>query len=227
VSLKVFHQLKKEFKLDNTEVIAYDYARSFFQNSSLPQELVEQITEMKQSIKNETGVKIDAYRVGRNDSIVMIVGMGSLLERSPEAFETIRGIIRRYVSSEILEGSAKTILRTKQKSSAPTKEKSSVVVKRRETPKPKTKEKKSLGDKGDMEGIVFEGEIEMSFTKFIVEEDTEVCPTMIEHAVENFSISEEEAKEKLIAWAQKNVDIGSLEYDADYMDGEGIINRTD
>lgn len=221
MSHKIFNQLKQELKIENTEVITYDYARIFFQNSSLPQELLNKIAGLKDDIKNETGVEINGSLVGKNKSIVMIEGLGSLLERSPESFENIRNLLRRYVSGERIEGTAKKILRSaEKKKEEPKREKESVVVKRRETPKPKEKQ---MGDKGDIEGILYDGEIEKSFTEYIIEEDTEVCPTMVKHAVENYGLSEAEAKKQLVAWAEKNEE--TLEYQPDYMEGVGIINR--
>lgn len=226
MSLKVYNKLLQELGVKNVEVSAYEYARVFFPNSALANELVAQINAEASKINSNLNLKIKAYVMGKNASLVMIEDLGSLLERSPEIFASVKNIILKY-TADIKDGSAKAVLKVKERESPSVPKKETVVVKRPEpksAPETKPKEAKvEANGKGSVGDIAFDGEKEKYLSSYIAKEEVETGKTLVDHLVENFKIKEDEAKKTIDTWAKRNA--GKIEYDANYENGQGLVSK--
>lgn len=220
---RVYSQLLQELNYKNIEVVIHKYTRVFFQDSGLAKDLVDEINSKKGNINAKFDTEIDAYVMGKNNSLVMVEDLGSLLERSPDDFELIKRIILKYIT-DAPSGTAKEVLKIETSSRPQKGKKGSVVVRRKEEKSsPKPSETESESNDGAIGNLTFDTDIELWIAKYLNKEEIETCNTLIKHLTKQFGISEEDASRHIDVWAKKNEANGSLEYDPDYEDGEGMI----
>jgi hypothetical protein len=243
MSIKTYYGLIKDLSFPNVELVNFEYARILYSDSALAQDFVNRFNAIKDEIRQASDVDVKAEIVGRHNAIVLIDGLGLLYERNPEAFETVKNLIRRYTTTESTEGSVKQVLqvskgRASRQTKAPAKKapakaapkKAPKTVSRPAAKKAPKKAPKAAptpppasdGD-GDIDGLSFASDIERMFAEHIAEEEVETCEVLITRAVERFSLSKEDAKANLDTWATKNADAGLVEYDPNYGDGEGLV----
>lgn len=216
MSLKVKTDIFQKLNFTNAEIMLYDYARFFFDdNSVLAGEFAEEINSRKNDINERNNTEINAYQMGKNDSLVMVEGLGSLLERNPDDFNMILTLVKRYVM-DTTEGSADELIdvsgrRTQKKKSSSD---SATVVKR-----PKKKKKTTASTSDDK--MKSTGEIEEYIASYIQDQEVATCTEIQTHITNRFDADEEEARQIIDKWAEKNG--SSIEYDPDYEKGEGLI----
>jgi len=236
MSVKTYYGLINDLAFPNVELVNYHYTRVLYPDSAMADDFITKFNGVKEQIRLSTDVEITAEAVGRWKAIVLIEGLGALYERNIESFEMIKNLIRRYSSTEPADGSVKDVLKVtgRRTQRAPAKK---TPARTTQAPKPAPAPKKAPAKTaptktpattksdgtGDIDGITFADDIERGFTDIIVEEEVETCITMITRAVEQFSLSEEDAKTKLDVWAKKNVATKKLGYDPNYGNGEGLI----
>lgn len=235
MSLKTYYEIQKQLNLPNVEVQTYNYVRILCDNSASAQEIVDQFNRRKEQIKNTVGVDIITNIIGRHNSIVYIEGLGILYDRSQELFNDIQTIIRRY-SSEQVDGNVKQVLKvTNRRKTQPTSQAqpTKITTSASAVSKPTSEEQQTQsvsenvtsnsGSTGDIDGIIYADNIEKAFTEHIIEESVETCQLMILRVIEQFDLTEVEAKEYLDNWAKKNVGEKKITYDPGFAEGEGLI----
>lgn len=238
MSLKTYYELLNDLAFPEVELSNMEYARVFLDDSAMAQDFVNKINEMKDALSRAADVEIGAEIVGRHNSIVMISGIGHLYERSSESYQMVKDLISRYISGQDEGGSMKQILKvsprrktknsqsdqdtapkeTEPKPRTVTKTKKPSTKPKQDTPKPKSDQPKR-----NIDGLVYDDDIEQLFTEIIVREEVETCNTLITRAVEEFGMGEGEAREKMESWLEKNSGNDKLEYEPEFGDGEGLI----
>jgi hypothetical protein len=224
-----YELLRRLDSAKDIEAVNYHYSRVFFQDSALAKNFVDALMEKKERVDLSADVDLEARVVGKRNSLVLVRGLGAALERSESAFEVISNLILRYTGSGS-QDELKTSGRRRRSGSG------TAVVKRKDRRKEKseTREGSAAGGsehspkdqetEGGESPLEAEGEVEMHFSEYILKEEVDTCRTMIAHAASAFSLEEDEAEKKLHDWAEKNAAAGKIEYDKEYMDGEGLVS---
>jgi hypothetical protein len=228
MSYATYYDLLMELDFRNVEPINYHYTRVFFQNTATAQEFVDALLSRKRELELSSDTELEAKVVGKKNSLVIVKGLGSVLERSRASFDMLEGLLRRYTGAagagddQTLQVSAD---RKKEGGEAQSSQEAGGRRLKRRTPKsaaPSGAGEPSATE-SDLDPLLAEGEVEESFAKYILAEEVDTLKTMAKHASDQFDLPEQEARGLLIEWAEKNAAKEVLEYDENAYEGDGLI----